>query len=299
MYSSPDSILANQIAENKNLKILEVGGKAFIFGGGRLSLLGNGSQYYGYSSSPEDFSQINEEFKAALRDDIDYNLLCTNNLRSLSNIPFHCDITTINGSFDELFTQELLDSLKPGGYLFLSTETELKDNALKKFDIKSETASLKVLQKKDISNLITCKSFSEVKEGDAVKFKHCFDEKDLAHFTKMSGDINPLHFDDNYAKEIGFEQKLVFGLLSASLVSRLVGVDIPGMYSLIREVKISFPRPLYPNQEVEVSGSIESVDRRNNILSIKYDGRRTEDQQKVFRGKVQVTFAEPKEDDSL
>ncbi len=65
-------------------------------------------------------------------------------------------------------------------------------------------------------------------------------------FRNITGDTNPLHRDDDFAKKIGkgrFESHVTFGMLTASLYSTLAGVYLPGRYSLIHSIdNISFKK---------------------------------------------------------
>lgn len=88
-------------------------------------------------------------------------------------------------------------------------------------------------------------------------------------FREISGDINPLHWDDSYAKEVSsgrYESHVVFGLLTASLYSTMAGVYLPGKYSLIHSIdNISFKKPVYAGEELTVCGI---VSEKNNDLKI-------------------------------
>ncbi len=132
--------------------------------------------------------------------------------------------------------------------------------------------------------------------GDTVTFSHVFLQEDLDSFTRLSGDINPLHQDDAYAQSLGFSERIVFGLLTTALVSRLVGVHLPGRHSLIRDVQAQFANPLYINQEVNVVGKVDLVDLEKRLLAIKVRITRVEDGAILMRGKVLVTLADPTTD---
>ena len=62
-------------------------------------------------------------------------------------------------------------------------------------------------------------SLNDINIGDTVSFIRVFTEKDVKDFTKLSGDENPLHTDENYASKTKFGQKLVHGMLVGSLCS--------------------------------------------------------------------------------
>ena len=88
-------------------------------------------------------------------------------------------------------------------------------------------------------------------------------------FRILSGDINTLHYDDEYATGIrgdGFKQHVSFGMLTASLYSTLVGVYLPGKYSLIHSIDIKFLKPVYAGDWLTVSGTI--IDKSDELKLI-------------------------------
>lgn len=88
-------------------------------------------------------------------------------------------------------------------------------------------------------------------------------------FTVISGDINPLHVDSGFALERGYSDRVVYGMLTASLYSTLVGVYLPGKNALLQEVETSFRRPVYIGDELTVSGKVVEVNESLKRISIK------------------------------
>lgn len=84
-------------------------------------------------------------------------------------------------------------------------------------------------------------------------------------FREISGDENPLHKDDDFAKEISagkFERHVAFGMLTASLCSTMAGMYLPGKYSLIHSFdEISFQKPVFAGDLLTVTGEVvEKID---------------------------------------
>jgi 3-hydroxybutyryl-CoA dehydratase len=78
----------------------------------------------------------------------------------------------------------------------------------------------------------------------------------LNAFCNLSGDTNPLHCDVNFAQSKGYPGKVVYGMLSASLYSRLAGVYLPGRNCLLQSVHADFLRPVFVGDELTVIGKI-------------------------------------------
>ncbi|MCR5640547.1 MAG: MaoC family dehydratase [Lachnospiraceae bacterium] len=87
-------------------------------------------------------------------------------------------------------------------------------------------------------------------------------------FREISGDENPFHQDDAYAREIGegkFRGHAAFGMLTASLYSTMAGMYLPGKYSLIHSFdELSFKQPVYVGDTLTVTGTVvdKNVDLR-------------------------------------
>ena len=88
-------------------------------------------------------------------------------------------------------------------------------------------------------------------------------------FTQISGDINPLHVDKEFAEERGYSDRVVYGMLTASFYSTLVGVYLPGRNALLQEVETSFRKPVFINDELTVSGEVVDVNPALKRIEIK------------------------------
>ena len=102
-------------------------------------------------------------------------------------------------------------------------------------------------------------------------------------FRAITGDINPLHVSDDFAKGKGFPQRVAYGMLTASLISTLGGVYLPGKYCLIQGVEVRFAKPVFVGDVLEVTGETVKVDRDLRYLEIKVTIRNQRNE-KVLRG---------------
>ena len=64
--------------------------------------------------------------------------------------------------------------------------------------------------------------------GDTASLTKTFTESDVLTFAKISGDHNPVHIDANYAASTRFERQLVHGMLTAGMISAVLGMQLPG-----------------------------------------------------------------------
>jgi len=111
-------------------------------------------------------------------------------------------------------------------------------------------------------------TFDEVNVGQEVNFTHTFTPKDVMRFSELTGDMNPLHTDEEYSKNTEFGGKIVHGMLVGSLFSTLVGMYLPGKYCLFLSLEMQFHNPIKSNQEVVVYGKILNKIQSLKILEI-------------------------------
>lgn len=128
----------------------------------------------------------------------------------------------------------------------------------------------------------------DLKIGMTEEFCVKMTEEMQADFRKITGDINPMHSSKEFAKQRGFSDKLVFGMLTASFFSKLVGVYLPGKNCLFQECKdIRFHSPVFVGDELTVKGEITEIDERFARIAIKATIRNQE-KKKVCSAKLMV-----------
>lgn len=123
--------------------------------------------------------------------------------------------------------------------------------------------------------------------GEKASFQTTVTQEKMEQFCGISQDHNPLHCDDVYARECGHPGVVAYGMLTASFLSTLAGVYLPGKYSLIQTVEIKCVAPVYVNDELTISGEVVEKNDVFRFITVKY--RITnQDGKCVMRGKMQV-----------
>lgn len=112
--------------------------------------------------------------------------------------------------------------------------------------------------------------FDEIKLGLEASFNKKITPEMESLFRKISGDENPLHKDDEFAKEVGkgkLRGHVSFGMLTASFYSTIAGMYLPGKYSLIHSLEdLSFKKPVYVGDELTVTGKV--IDKNDELRLI-------------------------------
>lgn len=130
-------------------------------------------------------------------------------------------------------------------------------------------------------------TYDEIKVGQTESFEVEITERMLDDFCGMTGDTNPLHSDTDYAKAEGYEGRVAYGMLTASFMSALAGVYIPGERSLIKELKIKFAKPVYPGDTITVEGEVKEKNDTFNMIVLKVT-MRNDKGEKVLRGSMDI-----------
>jgi 3-hydroxybutyryl-CoA dehydratase len=111
--------------------------------------------------------------------------------------------------------------------------------------------------------------FTDIQIGLEESFEVTIDAAMMDKFLDISNDTNPLHIDSDYAKEKGFQDRVVYGLLTASFYSTLVGVYLPGKYCILQGIDIQFSKPVYSNDIVKISGKVSYINEAYKQIEIK------------------------------
>ncbi len=134
-------------------------------------------------------------------------------------------------------------------------------------------------------------SYSDIEKGMKESFEAVLDPGMLDMFREITGDINPLHNDREYAKSRGYTDRVAFGMLTASFMSTLAGVYLPGKKSLIQSVESKFLRPVTAGEKLTVTGEV--MDKNDTVKRIELRVTMTNKEgEKVLKGKMQVLIDE-------
>tara|TARA_B100001029_G_C14831607_1_gene323318 strand:- start:248 stop:673 length:426 start_codon:yes stop_codon:yes gene_type:complete len=85
---------------------------------------------------------------------------------------------------------------------------------------------------------------------------------DVRKFSELSGDSNPIHLDELYAKETRYKKNIAHGLMCASYFSGIFGTKLPGIGSIYVSQSLKFKRPIYIGDKVNAIVSIVEIDTK-------------------------------------
>lgn len=134
-------------------------------------------------------------------------------------------------------------------------------------------------------------SYEEIKTGQKEGFTVTVTEEAVNGFKSITGDTNPLHNDTAFAKDHGYRDKVSYGMLTASYLSTLAGVYLPGEKSLIQGVELKFSQPVYAGDTLDVQGEVAEKNDTFKVIKVKVTIK-NQDDKKVLKGSMQIGVME-------
>lgn len=110
--------------------------------------------------------------------------------------------------------------------------------------------------------------FEQVPVGQTFELVHNVTLADVKAFATLTGDYNPLHVDADFAKRTLFGKQVVHGMLTASFISTMVGMLIPGPGALWTSQTIEFLNPTYIGDVITVVAKVKAKSNATRMLSL-------------------------------
>jgi acyl dehydratase len=108
-----------------------------------------------------------------------------------------------------------------------------------------------------------------VNPGDAIPELRVTPDHYLPHrYAGASGDFNPIHIDDEFAKQVGLPRNILHGLYSMALVARGCAALGDGDPRALRRLKVQFRGMGVPEQEIVVSGTVRETDGQTVVVDV-------------------------------
>lgn len=105
-----------------------------------------------------------------------------------------------------------------------------------------------------------------LKIGDKTQFSKSISEEEVIMFAKISGDDNPIHLDEEYAKNSIFKQKIVHGFLVGSLISAAIGKNLPGNGTIYLNQSMKFLAPVFINEVITAYIEVLDFPKGNQVV---------------------------------
>jgi len=113
------------------------------------------------------------------------------------------------------------------------------------------------------------KTISEIKTGDWAEFAKTVSESDIYQYAGISGDFNPAHVNEEYAKNTFFKTRIAHGMLSAGFISNILGNHLPGPGSIYIRQELNFLAPVRIGDTIRARVEVIDITPEKNRIKLK------------------------------
>lgn len=107
------------------------------------------------------------------------------------------------------------------------------------------------------------------KIGDSAQLSRTVKDEDIRIFAEVTGDKNPLHLDDEFASKTIFKRRIAHGILTAALISSVIGNRLPGNGTIYLSQTLNFLAPVYVGDEITAKVEVLQVLKEGKRLRLK------------------------------
>jgi acyl dehydratase len=112
-----------------------------------------------------------------------------------------------------------------------------------------------------MTNLVNY-TFEEIEIGQTAEYRKQVEERDIILFAEVSGDVNPLHLDPEFAAGTDFGERIAHGMLTGALISAALALELPGPGTVYLGQSLRFRRPVRIGDEITVK--LEVIEKRED-----------------------------------
>jgi 3-hydroxybutyryl-CoA dehydratase len=101
--------------------------------------------------------------------------------------------------------------------------------------------------------------FNELAIGDFDEYRKTVTETDVVLFAGLTGDNNPMHIDEEFASQTRFGGRIIHGMLTASFLSSVIGMKMPGPGCIYMGQNIKFLKPVHIGETVTARATVAEI----------------------------------------
>lgn len=108
----------------------------------------------------------------------------------------------------------------------------------------------------------------EIKIGDSFSRSRAVTDELVRAFAEVSGDHNPIHLDDDFARTTRFGRRIAHGMLSAAFISGVLGNEISNAKMIYLSQSLKFVAPVYIGDTVTTTSTVKAIREDKNIITM-------------------------------
>jgi len=109
----------------------------------------------------------------------------------------------------------------------------------------------------------------DLRVGQRAVLSRTIAQADIQAFAAITGDDNPLHLDEAFARSSRFGRPIAHGLLAAGLISAALGTCLPGPGAIYLSQTLAFRRPVYPGDTVTATVEVTAYREDKGIVTLR------------------------------
>ncbi|MCB1680799.1 MAG: bifunctional enoyl-CoA hydratase/phosphate acetyltransferase [Alphaproteobacteria bacterium] len=114
-------------------------------------------------------------------------------------------------------------------------------------------------------SLIENKTYDEIQTGESASLSRTLTKQDIQLFAVMSGDVNPAHLDEEYAKSSMFHGIIAHGMWGGALISTVIGTQLPGPGTIYLKQTLEFRHPVGIGDQITITVTVKEKLPKNRI----------------------------------
>jgi acyl dehydratase len=113
------------------------------------------------------------------------------------------------------------------------------------------------------------KSIDEIAIGEKASVTRTISEADILQFADLTGDRNPMHIDEEYARQSMFGARIAHGSFTTALISGVLGMQLPGLGTIAYESRCRFRYPVYFGDTITATVEVVEKNQAKNLVKFK------------------------------
>lgn len=108
----------------------------------------------------------------------------------------------------------------------------------------------------------------KIEVGDKACIKEIVTKEIVERYCEISGDYNPIHWDSEYTNSTFFGRCIAHGLFCLGMISKLIGMELPGAGAIFINERLEYKRPCYINDTITASVEISEIIEKKRLVKV-------------------------------
>jgi 3-hydroxybutyryl-CoA dehydratase len=108
--------------------------------------------------------------------------------------------------------------------------------------------------------------YEDIQVGQSASMEKTVTERDVQAFGEATGDLNPVHFDEDYARTTLFRGRVAHGVLSVGFMSAVMGMKLPGEGTIFVSAHVEFKGPVRIGDHVVTTCTVKEIRERRQVV---------------------------------